>query len=110
VHAVRAREKRLRAAQDNASRIAGEIKDAKDARRRAGEAHARLVARAPRVYADPKRAIETVIRFGREHGESAFNRAFHLRWEPAGRLRGRYRKDWLGWLGFTDTKEGSATR
>jgi hypothetical protein len=105
VHAARRREQRLKAAENRVARIESEIDDTKKVKQWAEEAHAKLVRRAPRVYAQPQRAVDAVLRFGKAHGSTELYRVMGYRWKPAGRLRRRYRKDWLGWLGFTETKD-----
>jgi hypothetical protein len=106
VHAARCRERRLTEAQIRASNLKREVEEAKRLHDEAEATHARMTAFARRVYAKPDRAVEAVLRFGREHGRMAIFQNIGNNWKPAGRLRRNVRDDWLGWLlGVTETRE-----
>jgi hypothetical protein len=106
VQADRIREQRLTEAKVCASQAKYKAEEATVLHDRAEEARARMMALARRVYAQPERAVEAVLRVGRERGRLAIFQTIGTDWKPAGRLRRTVRKDWLGWLlGATDTTE-----
>ncbi|HEX2211757.1 MAG TPA: hypothetical protein VHG93_28985 [Longimicrobium sp.] len=106
VQADRSREQRLTEAKVRASQAKYKAEGATVLHDRAEEARVRMMALARRVYAQPERAVEAVLRLGRERGKLAMFEVVGTDWKPAGRLRRTVRKDWLGWLlGATDTTE-----
>jgi hypothetical protein len=109
VRAARNHEQRLKEAERHASKCKHDHADATRLRNQAEAHHARMMALARRVYAQPERAVEAVLSFGREHGRMAIFTTIREKWKPAGRLRRNVRKDWLGrWLGATETAEAES--
>jgi hypothetical protein len=99
----------LKEAQARASKCKHDHEEGTCLRNQAEAHHARMMAVARRVYAQPERAVEAVLRFGREHGRMAIFHTVDIRWKPAGRLRRNVRRDWVGrWLGATETAEAES--
>lgn len=109
VRAARNHEQRLKEAEARASKCKRDHVEATRLRNQVEAHHARTMAFARRVYAQPERAVEAVLRFGREHGRMAIFHTVREKWKPAGRLRRNVRKDWRGrWLGLTETAEAES--
>lgn len=109
VHAARSYELRLTEAEAAASKCKQDVEEATRLRKLAVAHRDRMMELARRVYAQPERAVEAVLRVGRERGRLAIFQTVGIRWKPAGRLRRNVRKDWWGrWLGATETAEAES--